>query len=80
MRARTDTPATTPIFLTVDDDIGEEVLEPSRSVDALDRVMLGVEVDEFEPYTYEVIFPLNDDDDDERFAHFTETEETRAWN
>lgn len=39
-----------PIFLAKDDDI-DEVVEPapSRIVDALDSVMLGVEVEELDP-------------------------------
>lgn len=66
-----------PIFLTVDDDMDEELpVPPPRSVDALERMMLGVEVDELVPYTYEVVFALGG----EGFAHCTETEETKASN
>jgi hypothetical protein len=66
-----------PIFLAVADDTDEELSEaPSRSVEALDMVMLGVEVEELEPYTYEVIFAP----EDVGSAHCTETEETNAWN
>jgi hypothetical protein len=64
-----------PIFLTREDDIDEDP-EPFRSVEALEMVTLGVEVEELEPYMYDVIFPLGGVGS----AHFTETEETRAWN
>jgi len=75
MSIRTATPAMTPIFLAMDNAADEETLEPSRSVEAPERVILGVEVDELEPYTYEVRFPI-----EVGSAHFTETDETKAWN
>jgi len=49
MRARTATAAIMPIFLAKDDDIDEVEPTPSRIVDALDSVMLGVEVEELDP-------------------------------
>jgi hypothetical protein len=76
MRQKRPTPVIIPIFLTVDDDSDEPPdVAPSRSVDAVERVILGVESEELEAYTYEVIFELLL----EVFAHSTDTEETRAW-
>jgi hypothetical protein len=75
MSPKTAIPMMIPTFLTVDDDM-DEPPEPPRSVEALERVTLGVEVELFVPYTYEVIFALSD----VGFTHFTETEETKAWN
>jgi hypothetical protein len=64
-----------PIFLAKDVDIEGVEAAPSRSVDALEREMLGVDVEELDPYTYEDMFPTRVGS-----AHFTETEETKAWN
>jgi len=71
MSAKRATAAIMPIFLAKDVDIeGVEAAPPSRSVDALERVMLGVDVEELDPYTYEDMFPTGVGS-----AHFTETEE-----
>jgi len=75
MSVRTATPAIAPIFLAMDNAAAEGTLEPPRSVDAPERVILGVEEEELEPYTYEIIFPT-----EVGSAHFTETDETKAWN
>lgn len=59
-----------PIFLTVDEDIDEPPdVAPSRSVEAVERVMLGVNAEELDAYTYEVMFELLP----EVSAHCTET-------
>jgi len=65
-----------PIFLSVDDDIEDELSDvaPSISVEAIDNVMLGVEVEELEAYTYELTFEFWL----EELAHTTDTEETKA--
>jgi hypothetical protein len=77
MRAKRPTPTVTPIFLTVDDDSDEPPdAAPSISVEEVDKVMLGVESEELELYTYEVMFGLWLDE----FAQTTDTEETKARN
>lgn len=70
------TPTVIPIFLIVDDDMDEPSdIAPSISVDKVERVILGVESEELEAYTYEVTFELWLTVS----AHFTDTEDTRAW-
>jgi hypothetical protein len=76
MRQKRPTPTVTPIFLTMDDDKDEPPdVAPSISVDTVERVILGVESEELEAYAYEVMFELWLTVS----AHFTDTEETRAW-